>query len=84
LTEFWHFQNVVESLTILKVFTPLYKGVRESLWIANTSNKKVVWSFDQSTMIFCLIWLLSYEGSISNPLQVCRNIVAGVAVILVL
>ena len=35
-------------------------------------------------MIFCLIWLLSYEGSISNPFQVCRNIVTGVAVILVL
>jgi len=37
-----------------------------------------------SPMIFFLIWLLSYEGSISNPFQVCRNIVAGVAFILVL
>jgi len=71
------------SLLILKVFTPLYRGVRETLWIASTS-KRVVWSIDQSPMIFCLIWLLSYEGSISNPFQVCRNIVAGVAVILVL
>jgi len=35
-------------------------------------------------MIFCLIWLLFYEGSISNPFQVCRNIVAGATFILVL
>jgi len=35
-------------------------------------------------MIFCLIWLLSYERSISNTFQVCRSIVAGRAVILVL
>jgi len=35
-------------------------------------------------MIFCLIWLLSYEGSISNPFQVWRNIVSGIAFILVL
>jgi len=53
------------------------------LWIVSTS-KRVVWSFDQSPMIFCLIWLLSYEGSISNPFQVCRNIVASVGVFLVL
>jgi len=32
----------------------------------------------------CLIWLLSYEGSISNPFQVWRNTVAGIAVVLVL
>jgi len=47
-------------------------------------QKTIFWSFDQSPMIFCLIWLLSYEGSISNSFQVWRNIVAGVAVILVL
>ena len=35
-------------------------------------------------MIFCLIWLLSYEGSISNPFLVWGNISAGRAVILVL
>jgi len=35
-------------------------------------------------MIFCLIWLLSYERSISNPFQVWRNTGAGIAVILVL
>jgi len=48
----------VESLTILQVFTPLYRGVKETLWIASTS-KRIVWSFDQSPMIFCLIWLLA-------------------------
>jgi len=35
-------------------------------------------------MICCLIWLLSYEGAISNPFQVWRNTVAGTAVVLVL
>jgi len=35
-------------------------------------------------MICCLIWLLSYEGSISNPFQVWRNTVAGTTVVLVL
>jgi len=35
-------------------------------------------------MIFCLIWLLSYEGSISNAFIVWRNIATGIAVILVL
>jgi len=46
--------------------------------------KRVVWSFDQSAMIHCLIWLLSSEGSISNAFHVWRNIVAGRAIILVL
>jgi len=46
--------------------------------------KRVVGSFDQSPMIHCLIWLFSYEGSISNAFHVSRNIVAGRAVILVL
>ena len=35
-------------------------------------------------MILCLIWLLSHEGSISNPFQVWRNTVAGTVVVLVL
>jgi len=35
-------------------------------------------------MICCLIWLSSYEGSISNPFQVWRNIVAGTTVVLAL
>jgi len=30
--------NCSESLTILKVFTPLYRGAKETLWIANTSK----------------------------------------------
>jgi len=39
---------------------------------------------DQSPMVHCLIWLFSYERSISNAFHVCRNIVAGRAVILLL
>jgi len=35
-------------------------------------------------MILCLIWLLSYEGSISNPFQVWRNTIASTTVVLVL
>jgi len=35
-------------------------------------------------MICYLIWLLSYEGAISNPFQVWRNTVAGTVVVLVL
>jgi len=35
-------------------------------------------------MIGCLIWLLSYEGAISNPFKVWRNTVAGTAVVFVL
>jgi len=31
-----------------------------------THQKESFEAFDQSPMIFCLIWLLSYEGSISN------------------
>jgi len=46
--------------------------------------KRVVWSFDQSPMIHFLIWLLSYEGSISNAFHVWRSIVAIRVVILVL
>jgi len=30
--------NYCESLTILQVFTPLYRGVKETLWIASTSK----------------------------------------------
>ena len=37
-----------------------------------------------SPMIFCLIWVLSYEDSISNSFLVWGNISAGRAVILVL
>jgi len=57
--------------------------MKETLWIASTL-RRVIWSFDQSPMIFCLIWLLFYEGSISNPFPIWRNIVASRAVILVL
>jgi len=36
---------------------------------ANTSNKESLLKLDLSQMILCLIKLLSYEGSISNPFQ---------------
>ena len=66
-----------------QVFTPLYRGVKDTLEIARTS-KRVVWSLIKSPMILCLIWLLSYEGAISNPFQVWRNTGACIVVVLVL
>jgi len=52
--------NCCMSLVILKLFTPLYRGVKETL--LNCKHiKRVVWSLIKSQMILCLIWLLSYE-----------------------
>ena len=68
----------------LKTFTPLYSGVKETL--ENSHHACIEESFETcwSPKIFCLIWLLSNEGSISNPCLVWGNISAGRAVILVL
>ena len=62
----------------------LYSGVKETL--ENCQHTCIKESFEAcwSPMIFCLIWLLSYDGSISNTFLVWRNIYAGRAVILVL
>ena len=54
---------------ILQVFTPLYRYVKDTMLNVNTS-KRVVWSLIKSPMICCLILLLSYKGTISNPLHV--------------
>jgi len=68
----------------LKTFTPLYSGVKETL--RNSQHVCIKESFEAcwSPMIFCLKWILSYEGSNSNPFFVWGNISAGRAVILVL
>jgi len=60
---------VVRVFLILQVFTPLYRGVKETLLIVSTS-KRVIWNLIKSPMICCLIWLLSYEETISNPFHV--------------
>jgi len=67
----------------LQVFAPLYRGVKDTLesYQHNKESFETCW---KSSMIFCLIWLLSYEGSISNAFLVWRNISAGRVVILVL
>ena len=63
----------------------LYIVVWKRRWrIASTHAQKESFEACWSPMIFCLIWLLSYEGSISNSFLVWRNISAGRAVILVL
>jgi len=46
----------------------------------NTSNKESLLKLDLSPVILCLIKLLSYEGSISNPFQLRGNIDAGLVV----
>jgi len=62
-------KTVVWVLSVkLQVFTPFYRGVKDTLEIASTSNR-VVWSLIKSPMICCLIWLLSYEGASSNSFQ---------------
>ena len=68
----------------LKTFTPLYSGVKETL--KNSQDACIKESFEAfwSPMIFFLIWVLFYEGSISNPFLVWGNISAGRAVNLVL
>jgi len=62
----------------------IVSGVKETL--ENSQHACIKESFEAcwSPMIFCLIWLLSYEGSISNPFLVWGNIYAARAVILVL
>jgi len=68
----------------LKTFTSLYSGVKETL--ENSQHACIKESFEAcwSPMIFCLIWVLSYERSISNQFLVWGNISPGRAVILVL
>jgi len=61
----------------------LYESCKETLYNVSTL-KRVVWSLIKSPVICCLIWLLSYEGAISNPFQVWRNTIAGTSVVLVL
>jgi len=62
----------------------LYIEVWEWTLSCQRIQKRVVWSFDQSPMIHCLICLLFNEGSISNAFHIWRNIVTDRAVILVL
>jgi len=66
LTEFWRFQNVVESLTILKVFTPLYRGVKETLWIASTSKKSCLklWSITNDLLpdMVIILWRINFKS----------------------
>jgi len=62
----------------------LYIEVWKIRWKLPAHQKESFEAWSKSPMIFCLIWLLSYEGSISNAFIVWRNIVAGIAVIRVL
>jgi len=61
-----------------------YIEVWEIRWKLPAHQKESFEAWSKSLLIFCLIWLLSYEGSTSNEFLVWRNIAAGIAVILVL
>jgi len=62
----------------------LYIEVWKIRWKLSAHQKESFEAWSKSPMIFCLIWLLSYEGSISNSFQVWRDTGAGIAVFLVL
>jgi len=65
-----------------QVFTPLYRGVKDTLEIASTS-KRVVWSLIRITNDLLPDMVIVYKGSISNSFQVWRDTGAGIAVCLV-
>jgi len=65
-------------------FSLLYIEVWKIRWKLPAHQKESFEAWSKSPMIFCLIWLLSYEGSISNSFQVWRDTGAGIAVFLVL
>ena len=73
------FSNSRSSLLYIEVWK-----IRWKLSAHQIESFRVVWSLIKSPTIFCLIWLLSYEGSISNISQVWRNTGAGIVVVLVL
>jgi len=62
----------------------LYIEMWKIHWKLPAHQKESFETWSKSPMIFCLIWLLSYEGSISNSFQVWRDTGGGIAVFLVL
>jgi len=52
--------------TSLQVFNPLYKGRKETLRVCQRIKESFE-KLDHSTLICCLIWLMSYEGMNLNP-----------------
>jgi len=86
----WHLRIVVWVLYMCVSAYPnsrsslLYIEVWKIRWKLSAHQKDLFEAWSKSPMIFCLIWLLFYEGSIWNPFQVWRDIGAGIAVFLVL
>ena len=74
----------VQFFFILQVFIPIYRGF-ERRWELAVTSTCLAWSFDSSSLIFFLIWYLSYEELISNPFLFQRNnVCSNIVVILVL
>jgi hypothetical protein len=78
-TEFWRFQIVVEFCSFFK-YSLLFIEVWNERCKCQHIQKESLLKLDLSPMIPCLILLLSYEGSISNPFQLRGNISAGLVV----
>jgi len=67
---------------VLQVLIPIYRGF-ERRWELAVTSTCLVWSFDSSPLILCLIWFLSYEELISNSFHYKRNnVCSNVTVIL--
>jgi len=65
------------SLTILYVFTPLYRSVKETLYNASTS-KRVVWSLIKSPIdlfpdLVIVLWRSNFKSIPSLEEHLCRH-----------
>ena len=80
-----NFDRVLALLNCCRVllffkYSLLYIEVWNERFKCQHIQKESLLKLDLSPMILCLIKVLSYEGSISNPFQLWRNIVVGVVV----
>ena len=69
--------NCCKSLTILQVFTPLYRGVKETLLTASTSKKSHL-KLDQITNellpdLVIVLWRINFKSITSLEEQWCRH-----------
>jgi len=66
-----------------QVFIPIYRGF-ERRWELAVTSTCLVWSFDSTPLIFCLIWYMSYEELIQIYSISKGTTSANITVILVL
>jgi len=65
------------SLFVLQVFTPLYRGVRWTLWIANTSKKSrlKLWSITNDSLpdMVVVLWRINFKCIPCMKEHCCRQ-----------